>query len=116
MEKKITKVDRFNQLMTITEVANNPDLVEFINHEIELLQKKSASKKPAKKSDEYLALKDLVASALTDEPQTISTIIKSTEGLQGLTTQKITPIIKDLITEGVAERVEEKGKALFVAK
>ena len=85
MEKKITKVDRFNQLMTITEVANNPDLVEFINHEIELLQKKSASKKPAKKSDEYLALKDLVASALTDEPQTISTIIKSTEGLQGYT-------------------------------
>lgn len=113
MEKKITKVDRFNQLKAIPEVAENADLVAFIDHEIELLQKKSANKKPAKKSDEYLALKQTVANALTDEPKTITEIINSTEGLKGLNTQKIVPIMKDLVAEGSAARTEEKGKALF---
>lgn len=113
MEKKITKIDRFNQLKAIPEVAENTELVEFIDHEIDLLQKKSANKKPAKKSDEYLALKQTVANALTDEPRTISEIINSTEGLKGLNTQKITPIMKDLVAEGSARRTDEKGKALF---
>jgi hypothetical protein len=113
MEKKITKIDRFNQLKAIPEVAENAELVEFIDHEIDLLQKKSASKKPAKKSDEYLALKQTVANALSDEPRTISEIINSTEGLKGLNTQKITPIMKDLVAEGSAMRTEDKGKALF---
>lgn len=113
MEKKITKVNRFNQILAISEVAENSELVEFINHEIELLQKKSASKKSAKKSEEFIALKNIVAGVLTDEPMTISEIIKSSNALTGITTQKLVPIFKELVLDGVAQRIEEKGKALF---
>ena len=45
--RKMTKKDCFNALLAIEEVANNENLVLFINHEIELLEKKnSADKKP----------------------------------------------------------------------
>lgn len=115
MEKKITKVDRYNELKAIPAVAENADLVAFIEHEIELLQKKSANKKPAKESDEFIALKEKVAAVLDDTPKTVSDIIKSSADLAGLNTQKIVPVVKALIADGVANRIEEKGKALFIA-
>ena len=115
MEKKITKIDRFNQLKAIPQVAENADLMDFINHEIDLLQKKSGNKKSSKTSEEFLALKDKVKDALTDVPMTISDLIKSSDELTGYTTQKLVPVLKALKDEGAAERIEEKGKAYFVA-
>ena len=41
--KKITKVEMF--ALIAKEVADKPEMVEFINHEIELLNKKATSKK-----------------------------------------------------------------------
>ena len=41
-EKKITKRERFEQLLNIPAVANDNGLKEFINHELELLAKKNA--------------------------------------------------------------------------
>lgn len=116
MEKKITKVERFNQLLALDEVKANADLVAFCEHEIDLLQKKSANKKPKSESEETMTLKREVASVLDDTPKTISEIIKANENLAGLSTQKLVPIMKLLVADEVAERVEEKGKALFIAK
>ena len=46
-EKKITKAQKFAMLKAIPAVAENEMLVEFIDHEMELLAKKnSADKKP----------------------------------------------------------------------
>ena len=45
---KVTKKEQFISIRTILEGANRPELVEFINHEIELLDKKSANRKPSK--------------------------------------------------------------------
>ena len=39
--KKVTKRDNFNALLKIEEVASTEQLVEFVNHELELLDKKS---------------------------------------------------------------------------
>jgi len=129
MEKnKVTKAQRFEQIKTIlVKIDTDADfhidadadvdidsLVEFIDHELDLLAKKSANKKPAKKSEEFLALKEIVADTLTDEPKTISEIIHSTDALTGITTQKVVPILKELVNECRATRLEEKGKALFV--
>ena len=38
---KVTKKERFTQLLEIAEVKKNEELVKFINHELELLEKKS---------------------------------------------------------------------------
>lgn len=117
MEKKPTKVDRFNELKAIPAVAENAELVEFIDHELELLAKKAANKKAnAKESEEFIALKEAVTAVLDDTPKTISDIIKASDKLTGLSTQKLVPILKALQADGVADRIEEKGKALFIAK
>ena len=42
--RKPTKRDNFNALLAIPAVAENSTLVEFINHEIELLDKKNSAK------------------------------------------------------------------------
>ena len=49
--KKMTKREKFELLLTIAEVQENEMLVEFINHELELLAKKNATgtlRKPTK--------------------------------------------------------------------
>ena len=45
--KKITKKERFNELIAM--VGDRTDLVEFLNHEIELLDKKASTKTQTKK-------------------------------------------------------------------
>ena len=55
-EKKITKKEMFGMLLEIGEVADNETLVNFINHEIELLDKK-ANKSSSKRTDVNVALK-----------------------------------------------------------
>ena len=42
--KKMTKRDYFNTLLGIVEVKANPELVKFIDHELELLAKKNSTK------------------------------------------------------------------------
>ena len=37
--KKMTKADKYNMLKAIPSVAENPILVEFLDHELELLAK-----------------------------------------------------------------------------
>ena len=57
--RKPTKRDHFNALLAINEVASNPALVEFIEHELDLLNRKNtAERKPTAKQVENA---DLVA-------------------------------------------------------
>ena len=42
MEKKMTKKEMFAKLREM--VADNPEMVKFIDHEVELLERKNASK------------------------------------------------------------------------
>ena len=50
--KKVTKKERFAQLLELEAVKANADLVAFINHEIELLENKNKSKSGEKKPTE----------------------------------------------------------------
>lgn len=80
-EKKITKRDNFTTIAGILAEAGHDTLVEFINHEIELLDNKAAKAKAnaAKKKVEGDALTDAVAAALTDELTTIADIAEKVE-------------------------------------
>ena len=75
-EKKITKRDNFTTIAGILAEAGHDTLVEFINHEIELLDNKAAKAKAnaAKKKVEGDALTDAVAAVLTDELTVIADI------------------------------------------
>lgn len=115
-EKKITKREKFEMLMTIAEVQANPILSEFIERELELLSKKnSAEKKPTEKQTENAGIKEVIVEVLTDEEKgmTISAMQKKCADLAEYSNQKISALVRQMILDGIVEKTEEKGKAYF---
>lgn len=115
-EKKITKREKFAMLKAIPAVAENEMLVEFIDHEMELLAKKnSADKKPTAQQVANKGIADAIVFAMANEPDrlfTITEIIKSVPECAELTNQRVSAIVRGLIGVSV-ERVEDKRKAYF---
>ena len=117
--KKITKRDRFNQLLELDAVQADVGLVEFINHEIELLDNKSAKakngeRKLTKAQLENVAIANVLAESMEDgKYYTITDMIKNIECCAELTNQKTTAIVNRLIADGVVTRTEDKGRAYF---
>ena len=67
MEKRMTKRDYFSKLIEIVEgvnVDNATEIVDFLNHEIELLSKKSNVKTKTQKENE--GLMEVVFNALAE--------------------------------------------------
>ena len=114
--KKMTKRDHFNTLLTLSEVKSNPALVEFIEHELELLAKKnSAEKKPTAQQVANQAVADAILSHMTSDPNrmfSITELIKEVPECAGLTNQRVSAIVRGMIGVSV-ERIEEKRKAFF---
>lgn len=116
--KKMTKKDYFNSLLSLSEVKSNPALVEFIEHELELLAKKnSAEKKPTAQQVANQGVAESIVAHLQAEPNrlfTITELIKEVPACADLTNQRVSAIVRGLIGVSV-ERVEEKRKAYFRA-
>ena len=114
--KKMTKRDHFNTLLTLSEVKSNPALVEFIEHELELLAKKnSAEKKPTAQQVANKGVADAILSHMTSDPNrmfSITELIKEVPECEGLTNQRVSAIVRGMIGVSV-ERIEEKRKAFF---
>lgn len=113
--KKLTKRDHFNALLAIPAVSDNPVLVDFINHELELLSKKnSTDKKPTAAQQANNALKEAIINLLVDgNPYTVSQIIKEVPECAGLSNQKVSAMMVQLINEGQVEKVIEKRVSYF---
>lgn len=118
MEKKIIKKDRFNQLLGIAGVAENEELVAFIKHEIELLEKKgskSGATKTQKENEEIMATlyTELYA---TGKALTISEFQKVSEYASQFSNQKVSALFKTMTEKlGTVEKTVEKGKSYFKA-
>lgn len=116
---KVTKRERFAQLLAINEVAQNQDLVDFINHEVELLTRKNSSeKKPTAAQLENEKTAEVVLATLVENGNgmTVTEIIKSNKDLGEFTNQKITAILRNLVSADKVERIEDKRKTYFKAK
>lgn len=114
--KKLTKRDYFNTLLGIEEVKENEALVKFINHELELLAKKnSAEKKPTAVQIANEGIKSVILETLEDSGKmmTISEMQKVNAELGGMSNQRISALIRQLINDGRVERIEDKRKAYF---
>ena len=114
--QKITKAQKFAMLKAIPQVAENAMLVEFIEHEMELLAKKnSAEKKPTAQQTANIGIGEAIVAHLSSQPTrlfTITEIIKEVPACAELTNQRVSAIVRGLIGTSV-ERVEEKRKAFF---
>ena len=118
MERKITKKDRFNQLLAMESVQANEDLVAFIQHEIELLVKKSAKAGTTKTQKENEVLMEQLYQDLVEIGQvvTITEFQKVSEVASTLSNQKISALFKIMIeNKGTVEKSIVKGKTYFKA-
>jgi hypothetical protein len=114
--KKMTKRDYFNELLEIAEIKDNKAMVEFINHELELLEKKNANKSSAetKTQKENANIKaQIVAEMKIGCKYTISEMQKELPCCAELTNQKISALVKQLCLDNALTRVEDKRKAYF---
>ena len=118
---KVTKRERFAQLMEIvkaSEVENSDELVAFIEHEVELLNKKnSRSDKPTKTQLENEALKTQIMSVLktVGRPITVTQLLKETELADNpnLSNQKVSALLTQLRKADAVVRTVEKKVAFY---
>ena len=116
--KKITKREKYEMLANLAEVKANPMLVEFIEHELELLAKKNSSeKKPTAVQVANEGIKSVIVETLKANggKMTISEMQKANEELAELSNQRISALVRQLKEDGKIERIEEKRKAYFKA-
>lgn len=113
---KMTRVEMFNAIKAIPQVAENQEMVDFIDKQIaQLAKRKSAESKTQK---ENKALMEVVVDAMIvlDKPATATQIMKSDAYLSELSLPKVSALLKKLIEEGRVERTIEKKIALFSLK
>ena len=113
MEKKITKAQMFTMIKA--EVADKPDMVAFIDHELELLAKKSASKKMTKTQVENEEIKNKIVDVLGtfENGATASEVLGADVAFSGMPNQKISALLKQLVDSGVVIKSSDKKKSIF---
>lgn len=113
MEKKITKRENYASLRAIAEDLNRTDLVAFIDHEVELLDKRAAHPTLTKTQKENLELVEVVFNALSEinAPVTVSDFLTQS-GLE-MSNQKASALFKKLVDSERVVKVTEKGKSYF---
>ena len=111
----MTKRENYTALRAI--VADNAELVAFIDHEIELLNKKNAkrSTKPTAKQVANDEIKDTIHDVLVDAdaPMMIADIIANDPALTGLSTQKVSALLTQMVTSGDVVRTVNKRKPYY---
>lgn len=127
---KMTKKDWFEVLKGIMEKSDYADkagAIAFIDHEVELLDKKSGKSKETKTKKAHGAILDAIKAVLADQtkPVTITEMMTDgrlasyeEEGKDGavtvaMTNQKLSSMVKKLVDAGEVIRTEEKKKAYF---
>ena len=109
---KVTKKDNFTALRAIAETAERPDLVEFIDHELELLANKNAkrSDKPTATQKENAEIADLVPEVLEAGKlyrlSEIKALVPKLASASG--TQRIAAICRKLEENGVLTKTVDK--------
>ena len=118
MEKKITKKEMFTNLYNLVEaskVENKLDLLNFIDHEIELLEKKSSKVTMTATQKENIGVMETIKEVLADKPNsTVSELIKD-ERLP-YTNQKVSALLKKLCDANEVVKVSDKKVSRFSLK
>jgi len=110
----MTKKEMFAEIRAM--VIDNAEMVAFIDHEIELLDRKSnGTRKPTKTQVENDGFKADILTALAeaDAPLTIKELCTVCPSIDGLTNQRITHLLTDLRKDGRVARSYVKKVPYF---
>ena len=121
--EKITKVDMFNAIADFiadTDWERKDEAIEFIEKQIDQLKAKAekAKSRAEEKKIEGDELREAVANALTNEPQTIDAITTTVAEIFDVTKAKVTARLTQLVKLGEAtkEQVKIDGRKIMVYK
>ena len=115
VEKRLTKKDLFGRLLEIEEVASNEELTNFINHELELLNKKASKSGTTKTQKENEELKVQILQALEEvgTPVTITELQKTNDTMAEYSNQKLSALLKQLLETNQVVKTTDKKKSYF---
>ena len=100
--------------------VSGADVAGFLNHELELLDRKNTvDKKPTATQVANEGIKaDIKAflDAHKGEKFTVSALMKSVPSIADASNQKVSSLVRQMVLDGQADRIEDKRKAYFTAK
>lgn len=120
-EKKLTKVNKIDMLLEMVEVQANPMLVEFLENEKVLIQKKNSTRNVGKDNEDKDICDMLVEElAKIGSPVTISELMAQSVVVKNfvlsngkmLTNPKITAMLKTMLGTRV-QNIKEGRKSLY---
>ena len=128
--KKITKREVINELLKEDLIQDTPMYKEYLEHELELLDKKNASSRGAKDSEETQEIATMLLEEMAKfeetgkEKYTISELMQFSETIQNytygdnkvLSNSKITSILRNVLKEQVANVKDKKNSYYYLAK
>ena len=131
---RLTKRDFFNAALSSLDMnavftipkgvgfveISGSDMAGFYNHELELLDRKNTvDKKPTATQVANEGIKaDIKAflDAHKGEKFTVSALMKSVPSIADASNQKVSSLVRQMVLDGQADRIEDKRKAYFTAK
>lgn len=119
MTKKMTKKEMFKMVANVVEraeVESKTEMLEFLAHEVELLERKSGKSGQTKTQKENEVLVEQVFNALAElgKPVTVSEFMKeSTHEVATLSNQKLSALFKKLVEAERVVKTTEKKKSYF---
>lgn len=113
--KKITKKEVYGEMLRIFTDMERQDLVEFVEHEIKLIEKKASRNTTTQTQKENEILVEMVYNALKEisSPVTISELQKQNENIGQYSNQKISALMKKLVDSDRVIKTVEKKKSYF---
>lgn len=109
----MTKRENFEAIKGILREMGHDEFDAFIDHEVELLsRKRSTSSKPTKHQVENEALKGRITEVLSEDGLTVTAILEKLNEV-GLTNQRVSALLRQMVASGTVHKEMVKGKAMF---
>ena len=110
----MTKTEMFNEIKAVPAVSANPEMVAFIDHEIELIAKRSSGeRKPTSKQIANSAIKDAIVAFLTEQTEPVKAvdIMSNVDGLTSI--PHLSALLAQLRSAGIVKREYEKKTPIY---
>lgn len=111
--EKMTKREMFEMIKGVC--TNDTRIVEFCEHEIELLNRKSSKNTQTKTQIENENIKGAIVNALTEiaKPVTITEMQELNTEMANYSNQKLSALLKQLVESNQVVKTIEKKKSYF---
>ena len=112
MANKITKKEMFTRIKA--QVKDNAEMVAFIDHEIELLDKKASNKKATKTQEANVGIKSTILAVLEGgKSMTVTEMQGASAELGELSNQKVSALVRQLVEAGEVVKTIDKKVSRF---